>query len=474
MARKKDNHRSFVNGLIKFQLLLIFFGLFLPVYGQHEFASIQLSEKNIRDYVMVSDEEGNVSILFYKKPYLFFYIIDKNGEVLHQVKEPFKYNPSLLGATYNKNSYIFYYKPRSIKKEGDIAAFIIDKANGKFKGHENFFLKSDRNEELIGQLSNGKEFYVLIGSKSSKELKIAKLERDQPDIRSFQYPAPINQSIVINNSILYVDPSANKSIYNYQAANKAYLKDGKIYFTFDLPKQFKTYVWMINWKQAVSKLLKYPQKKLVFGSTSNSFLYDDKLLRITFDKARLDLSIFEIGSGLLIKNYSYTGEKPININKGPIYNEDETTGKFRTLPAIKNSKLFKALSNGTASIYVNKIDDDNVMLTIGTYNASSSGVSVGGALGSFGKVGGIVLGGSKQLSGTRQGSIYFKAFLTYPDLDISSHKNLTSISDRIQTYLLSHRIRISSARIYNYLENDLHLTYLDNRNGKLKIIEFSN
>ena len=94
--------------------------------------------------------------------------------------------------------------------------------------------------------------------------------------------------------------------------------------------------------------------------------------------------------------------------------------------------------------------------------------------GSFGKVGGIVLGGSKQLSGTRQGSIYFKAFLTYPDLDISSHKNLTSVNDRIQTYLLSHSIRTSSTRIYNYLENDLHLTYLDNRNGKLKIIEFSN
>ena len=324
MERKKDNHRSLVYGLIKFQLLFIFLGLFLPVYGQHEFASVQLSEKNIGDYLMVSDEEGNVSMLFYKKPYLFFYIIDKHGEVQHQVKEPFKYNPSLLGATYNRNSYIFYYKPRAIKKDGDIAAFIIDKPNGKFKRHENFFLKSDRNEELIGQLSNGKEFYVLIGSKSNKELKIAKLEGDQPDIRSFQYPAPINQSIVINNSILYVDPSANKSIYNYQAVNKVYLKDGNIYFTFDLPKQFKTYVWMINWKQAVSKLLKYPQKKLVFGSTSNSFLYDDKLLRITFDKARLDLSIFEIGSGLLIKNYSYTGEKPININKGPIYNEDET------------------------------------------------------------------------------------------------------------------------------------------------------
>ena len=426
--------------LIKLRLAILLFGFVFTAYGQHEFASIQLPEKNIENYLMVADDEGRICLHYYKKSFLYFFIIGQSGEILHQEKQPFKYAPNLLGGGYNSNSFIFYYQPRSTKKEGDIAAFTVNKVNGKFKEHSNFKIKSDKNEELIGHLSNGKDFFVFIASKDNNELKIAKLNESQPEIKSFQYQVPIVPSLMINGDFLYVDPIANKSIYSYQLAQKVYLQREKIYFTFDMPNQFKTYVWMINWKQGVSELIDIPQEKFTFGTSSNSVLYEKSLFRITVDKTRLDLSIYHIESRALIKSYSYTVEQPITLNNGPIYNEDETTGTFNTLSGVSNDKLYKIFSKGTASIYANRVNDSNIVLTLGAYNASSSGISIGGALGSFGKAGGIAIGGDKQLTGTKQGSTFFDAFLTYPDLDISPNPDLTTANDRIQTFLFSLKI----------------------------------
>ncbi len=361
--------RTWIFKRIKFRLTILLFGFAFTAYGQHEFASIQLPEKNIENYLMVADDEGIICFFYYKKSFLFFYIIGQDGEVQHQEKQPFKYNPHLLGGGYNSNSFIFYYQPRSTKKEGDIAAFIVNKGNGKFKEHSNFKLKSDRNVELIGHLSNGKDFFVLIASNNNNELKIAKLNESQPENRSFQYQAPIDQSLMLNGDFLYVDHIDIKSIYSYQAAKKVYLQGEQIYFTFDMPNHFKTYVWIINWEQGAFELINFPQEKFTYGTSSNSFLYENNLLRITLDKTSLDLSIYDIESRALTKSYSYTGEQPIALNKGPIYFEDET-GKFKTLSGVRNDKLYKTFSQGTACIYAERVNDRSIVLTLGAYNAS--------------------------------------------------------------------------------------------------------
>ena len=105
--------------IVKFRIVILLLGFCFTAYGQHEFASIQLPAKNVENYLMVPDDEGRICLLYYKKSFLFFFIIGQNGEVQHQVKQPFKYDPHLLGGGYNSNSFIFYYEPKSTKKEAE-------------------------------------------------------------------------------------------------------------------------------------------------------------------------------------------------------------------------------------------------------------------------------------------------------------------------------------------------------------------
>ncbi len=454
-------------------ITLLFLMQLLSAAGQQEFASIQLGEKNIETYSIAADDTGLLCFTFYKKHVLNFYIINAQGEVLQRTTAPFDYSPEIQAVSYNNESFLFYYTPKSAKREGDLGALVVDKISGKLAAPVQYHLALAKNEEAIGQLADGKVFFTLHYDKTRNKIKVVKPTLQGIESKEFSFPLPLDPSL-IKSGFFWSEPYGVKSIYHYQAPQKGYLQNGSIYLTFDIYQQFKTYVLKLDWDKGTSQLVQVPENGMATGASSNTFLYDDKLFRLTLDKIRLDLSIYNMGDLSLLKNFSYSPADPISINKGPVYNEDIASGDFKTIGDIRNEKLFKTLASGNASLFVDAAPKGHIRITLGAFNANSSGVSVGGAFGSIGQGLGVSIGGGKQISGSRQGSTFFDAFLSYPSLDIAEAlpRELPVLNDLIQGYFSSVKESPEFVRIYDYPQSTTHLTYIDSRNAQLKIISF--
>jgi hypothetical protein len=198
---------------------------------------------------------------------------------------------------------------------------------------------------------------------------------------------------------------------------------------------------------------------------------DNWLYRWTVNDVKIDLSVYDLSSGELIRSYTHNGEEPIPFKSGPAYLIDEY-GARQSLTNMRNAKLFKAFTNGFPSIYVDQVNRGNVKLSMGTFNDVSSGLTIGGGFGSFGGAGGI--SGSRQITGTRRGSTYFHSYFTYPGLEVSENDNLLTPNDRIMMFIENSGLdpRYIFAKVYQYSEDKLHLAYVDRKDLKIKIVEF--
>ena len=458
----------------KVLLLLLLMLPALVSSAQNEFASVQLPSKTIDGYWIVPDDQGNICIQYFKKPYLYFEIYGRNGSRTIQIKEPFKYTPEIIGGTFSDGKYGFYLKPRSIKKEGDIGAFIVDANSNKLENIQHHRIRAINTEEISGYLDNGSDLFVFVQIRGNNKLKIVRLNPSQTmESRQFEVPAIISKSFASLEPTLFVDPLGPKSIYSCQLTKKAYINGRNITLTFDQKAQFKTHLWTIFWDTDNNELTSLPEEKMVFGKSSNAYLLNNWLYRWTIDDVKIDLSVYDLLSGDLIQSYKHNGEEPIPFQSGPAYLIDEY-GARHSLTTMRNEKLFKTFSNGYPSIYVDRINRGNVKVTMGAFNDVATGLTIGGGFGSFGGAGGVAIGGSRQITGTRRGSTYFQTNLTYPGLEVTKTDNFLTPNDRIIRYIENKGLdpRYISAKVYQYSEDKLHLAYIDRKDFNIKILEF--
>ncbi len=442
-------------------------------FAQNQFASLQLPSKYTEDYWIIPDDKGNICVQYYKKRNAHFIIIDKQGNKLKEIRHPFKYKPPVFAGNFSNGTFQFYYEPRSRKKEGDVGAFIVDPASDELKQQLRYDLRASRSEEFMGHFSDENAVYSIISVRSSNTIRVVSLTGEpNPETTTYTSPAILEKDFRSVDPFLFVNPSSLKSIYNYQANKKVYFIKGNLYFTFDHREQFKTNLWKINLSDKTSELINIPQKKLVFGRSSNSFLHQDKLYRFTVDQVKIDLSVYDMQGRDSVVSFNHTGDGQIPFKKGPVRFIDEY-GAQQTITELKNDKLFKTFSNGNASLFVERINNNNIKVTMGAFNETASGLSIGGGFGSFGSRGGISIGGSKQLTGTKRGSTFFHSYLSVPALVVSPDDDLLTSNERIFRYLDTNRRDVSSSKVYSYNKETIHLAYVDPNEAKLKIVEFS-
>ena len=445
--------------------------LSLSVSGQNEFTSIQLPSRYMDDYWVANDNSGNICIQYYKKPNLHFVIIDEQGNKVREKTHPFRYEPTIFGSNFSKGSFQFYYQPKSKKKEGDMAAVVVGTA-GEVK-QVRYDLKASRADDFTGHFADDEALYLIISVRGSNVIRVAHLDGgDDPVVGMYTAPQGLEKAFKSQEPFLFVQPLGFKSIYSFQANKKVYFKDGNLYFTFDNREQFKTILWKINLAEQTSEMLNIPQKKLVFGKSSNSFLFGDQLFRFTADQVKIDLSIYDLYGKDSVISLNHTGETLIPFKTGPITFIDEY-GTQRSVTQMKNDKLFKTFSNGNPSIFVERLNRNNVKVSMGAFNEMASGLSIGGGFGSFGGSGGVAIGGSKQLTGTKRGSTFIHSYLSLPDLEVSSDDNLLTSNERIFRFLDKNGRKVISSKVYSYSEETIHLAYIDGSEAKLKIVEFS-
>ena len=452
-------------------MLIVFWSV--SVLGQNKFTEVQLPSRSTENYWIVPDDEGNLCIQYFKKPYLYFKLIDSRGELVEEIKEPFKYRPEVFAGGYSNGKFNFYYRPRSKKKEGDLGAFSIHSSSREYT-QQRHDIRASKSEDFIGHFIGDNGVYLMISVRGGNLIRIAKLDGGmKPEVKNFTAPALIEKAFSAQYPLLFVNPLAPKSVYSFQSTRKVFFENDRFYFTFDHPEQFKTFIWEVDWEENTSGLRSIPEKKLVFGTSSNSYIHQGNLYRFTVDQVKIDLSIYDLISGDSLTTYTHTGETKIPFQSGPINFIDEF-GTQNRIQTMRNDKLFKQLSNGNAAVFVERINNSNAKVTLGAFNEVSTGLSIGGGFGSFGRAGGVSIGGSRQLTGTRRGSTFIHTYLTSPHLELSGdNEDLLTPNERIFRYLDKNRRNITVSKVYSYDEDRIHLAYIDYNEAKLQIIEFS-
>ncbi|MCZ6521932.1 MAG: hypothetical protein O6848_10605 [Bacteroidetes bacterium] len=454
--------------------LLIFLTAF-RVQAQDEFAKIPLPHKSVDKFYQVADNDGNICYLMYRKSQLYFYFINSYGELVKEVKVPHKGLPEITNTHFTDKSFMFFYQPRSVKKEGHIAALIIDKTTGEFTKHTQYKLLGPK-EEMITSFGQNGHFYIMTAQRKTGIIWLTKFVNETTiEKKQFTYKLPLTYDLLSQaQTFLPVDRMIRKSIFLFSSGQKLYVNGNYIYFTFDDPRYLKTFIWAINWEQGTSEIISIPEKNIGIGTSSNSILNGNKLFRLTLDKDHMDLSVYNLHNGELADNFDYAGSERIKIKKGPIYSIYELERRFGQESEADMTRIYKIFSKGMASIYVDDEFNGIIKLTMGSYNPTSSGLSIGGAFGSFGSNVGISIGGSKQLTGVKQGSYFFNSYLTFPDLEIYS-EGRTTATERINLYENKLNLQPSSTFYYReyYYIDKVHYAYVDRKDRSVKIIQFA-
>jgi len=424
----------------------------------------------VENLYITATNDGTIGMIYYKKREIHGFVISATGEVLAKGQLPFRYNLELIGEGFDEKGFQFFFKPRSSSKEGDIGIIELSR-EGQFS--KPVYVNLDRRRDLhtIGQISSGGRFFVITAEAKKNELIFTQVRPQGITRKVFRYKPPFSPDVFLDLPILYVDPNTNKSIADYQLPVKLYYRYGNFYFTMDQPGRFRTHIWIIDWEQGRVRQLQVPSKSLVTGNSSNSFLVDQVIFRLTLGKNLIDLSLYDIFTGELIDKYHYINQQTIDINRGVVYQEDELSGSFKSYDFMSKEQLYEQFSNGTASLFAEKINDHLLRLTVGVYNSTSSGLSIGGGFGSFGGSGGISIGGSKQLTGVRQGSTFFDTIFTYPELYLANEIEGIGVSDKINNFLGSLSPPPTAIREFSSAQSK-YLAYIVRSTSQLKIIHF--
>jgi hypothetical protein len=155
------------------------------------------------------------------------------------------------------------------------------------------------------------------------------------------------------------------------ALNKLYLVNGKIILTVDEPDQ--TWLYTID-----PDLKKLEEKKLAFGleegegskeKQGNSFLYYDKLFRVTSNDDMLNVVMISLDSIKMEWNGKVFRDQPILIKNGPIVTESGTSGTPKVIG--KTTQYLSRVQNSKIAIAVNVINQQYVM-QIGAYEIKQS------------------------------------------------------------------------------------------------------
>jgi hypothetical protein len=305
--------------------------------------------------------------------------------------------------------------------------------------------------------------------------------------------------------------SLENNIKSSYPDKKLYYHHDKIFMTFDEPAC--THLIEIDplaHKSSYKKLNFALEKgNAARNKQGNSFLYDNRLFRVTISPEQMNLSIIDLDSIKLINSYNFYPNDAIGINNGPIVQDGGTTvinmQNERVLE--RPQQYFRNVINGNLSVAANKISGDKYEVEIGSYEEvlsgrsglGSTGLSIGIGIG-MGGIGGLgyPMGGgygfpsvgmgfprtyggfpgyypysSSGGSATKIRTVYFKTLLSDDDFKHLEGDIPKTIREKIYDYeqdKLSN-INLDNIRVSSYQDKVIIAYYLRSQK-RYKLVEF--
>jgi hypothetical protein len=150
--------------------------------------------------------------------------------------------------------------------------------------------------------------------------------------------------------------------------NKGYYDKGKFYLTLDKDygKTILVKVNIENWETSFAKFGESTES--CSKSSSGSFLYYDNIFISQVCEEHLGISVYDINSGLLVKNYSVQADEEISFRNTPIIQEGGNffSGDKRELGQTK--ALVRKILRSKMAIAVNALNSRSALeVTVGSF-----------------------------------------------------------------------------------------------------------
>ena len=157
----------------------------------------------------------------------------------------------------------------------------------------------------------------------------------------------------------------------------------KLLLTFDREKargHGNTWLMTLDWatKKIENKII--GKSALWAKGRTNSLIYKENLYRIAATKTNLDVDIFAL-DGTIKKAYSFKKEESIDIIDSPFFTENQENNGFyifnlqkqKKIEKPSTKKLLNKLSKGTPFMSAEPFDENQILLTLGTFIISNNG-----------------------------------------------------------------------------------------------------
>lgn len=493
-------------------LLLFTFSL----TAQNHVGSIDIDYKNS----FYSDEES-INISNDKTNELVFLVDDIDKTIITLLDTKFKKIKTLeteeldnkfkkfMGYSIFEDTYTIFFKDNKDKKFGYVEF--------NFKTEKVFQsrleLKFD-SEKFVEGITHKNMFYLMTVDKKTDNVNFYEFKNDKSFLKhivsfyhavytsdgmgSTKHPYEILTSSVWggnNGSLTKIDLNMPNSIETTSDKVKLYQIEDELIFTFD-NQNTKTKVISINTKDFTSKEYDFDKPKLMddsFSSSDNSFINNGILYQAICSSDELILTAKDLKNNNLIKELTiYDDIDTIEFKNSPIIQENSSIwykDNKRIRELEKSSKFLRKVSNGKLGLVAFTLNDIT-QLTIGGYTERS-----GGGFGGMSMMGGGIPMGGFGLGGGFMGAMSFNPFMgAYNSYSSTKSTRIECLFDSKLNHVVGeikknifdnihehekiieiekhYDLGLNRKNVFRH-NNHFYLSYIDERNKKYHIIEFS-
>ena len=323
-----------------------------------------------------ADEKGNVCYVYHSNGYAHYTLIDPSGKVMHQPKFQVDDDFKVVAIMATDKDFCIYYTDASNMHTTTLNLLLLNKTDGSDSTLLHFNPIEEKKENLISLIKTYNALYVITCDKSERKDKKVFLKTykgsDQYTTTEIKSDMPNFYDHFKNGGFRVITARNTNSIDDGIYIRKIYAKEDALWFVydqFDIPDDLEdnsTEVLRVDIATGTSEYQVYKPEVSHFNESTNSFLLDSMLFKVTYTSKRLDLKIFHVNSMKLVRQYVIQPEDSFYLKDGPLYKTLPNSYLPKTFIVNKTPKLLRKLSQGGASVLA-KRNDSSIQLLLGSY-----------------------------------------------------------------------------------------------------------
>lgn len=430
----------------KYILVLVGFLAALQLNGQTDILNFKLSTKGHKKVIPITSKSGSIHYVFVNKTEIEFHWFEGNEARVFTIPFDKQTKKSIVVTSIATNEQILVYLWEHKSKKIDV--WVVNKQNRSFVFKELITLSS--NEELLKIVKDVDKVHILIANPNNI-LKVATHFENIITTKEYEIPyhgffkaisedlKNVSQDVYGSVGITQISHDVANNLRTTLPLEKMYFISNILYFSFDDNSTTHLIRIFVKEQQCDYKKLNFKLEKAENRIKGNSFLINNRLMRVTANQSQLNMCIIDLDSFYLVKNYNLYQNEDFEIKNTQIIteNNDVPDSDFLT-----PRDFFKNIMEGNIAIAANMVDN-NYEICLGseeqiTIQRPSFGpggnfpVSVG-----FGLVGGLMMSpgfGNQGVNTSYTLTTSFKTLMSSTDFTHVSGSLSKNIIDKLRIF----------------------------------------